>query len=74
MGRYIAKIDTDADPRLIQDWKTQLGNKDFVGQIEYQPQWWEGYGGLTAIAALRFSEDDSSDDKSWSRFFCHNPR
>ena len=47
-GKYLVKVYVDAKDRLKSDWKSSLGKDDFVGRIEVNAKWTEGYGAMTA--------------------------
>jgi len=50
-GKYLAKIYVDTAGKTKQDWKQKLGAEDYVGQIEVQSRWPEGYGAMTVVDA-----------------------
>lgn len=50
-GKYLAKIYVDREGKLTKDWKSNLSETEFVGQIEFQARWREGYGGMTGVSA-----------------------
>ena len=52
-GRYLVKVYVDLKGRLANDWKTVLGESDYVGQAEVTSDWREGYGAMTVIDASR---------------------
>jgi len=52
-GRYLVRVYIDREGRLARDWKAELGEADFVGQTEFQAEWREGYGTMTAVDAGR---------------------
>jgi len=47
-GKYLVKIYVDRAGRLEKDWQAELGEKDFVGQVEVDSRWPAGYGSMTA--------------------------
>ena len=47
-GKYLVKIYVDRAGRLEKDWQAELGEKDFVGQVEVDSRWPGGYGSMTA--------------------------
>ena len=47
-GRYLVKIYVDKSGRLEKDWQTELGDSDFVGQVEVDSHWPVGYGNMTS--------------------------
>lgn len=46
-GKYLVKIYVDKTGRLEQDWQAELGDRDFVGQVEVDSRWPGGYGSMT---------------------------
>ena len=46
-GKYLVKIYVDKTGRLEQDWQAELGDSDFVGQVEVDSRWPGGYGSMT---------------------------
>ena len=52
-GRYLLKVFVDANGRLTKDWTAELGDKDYVGQVEIRGDWKEGYGSMTVAEAGR---------------------
>ncbi len=46
-GKYLVRIYVDRASRLEQDWQSELGERDFVGQIEVDSRWPVGYGSMT---------------------------
>ncbi len=46
-GKYLVKVYVDRTGRLEQDWRAELGQRDFVGQIEVDSRWPGGYGSMT---------------------------
>lgn len=48
-GRYLAKIYVDQTDKLSRDFQAELGEEDFVGQVEFESQWVPGYGEMTII-------------------------
>ncbi len=49
-GRYLAKLSIDQTGKLQQDFRAELGEQDFVGQVEVDSQWPAGYGSMTVVA------------------------
>ena len=47
-GKYLVRIYVDRTGRLEKDWQAELGEKDFVGQVEVDSRWPGGYGSMTA--------------------------
>lgn len=52
-GKYLVKVYVDAAEKVKKDWKAPLGADEFVGAIEIQAQWREGYGAMTVADASR---------------------
>jgi hypothetical protein len=52
-GKYLARIYVDQAGRLAKDWRTDLGESDFVGAVEFDARWRDGYGGMTAVSAAK---------------------
>jgi hypothetical protein len=52
-GRYLVKVHVDQDERLAKDWKADLGEDDYAGQVEVESGWPEGYGQMTAVDAAK---------------------
>ncbi len=50
-GRYLIKVYVDRAGRLLNDWRAELGPKDYVGQAEIRSEWQGGYGKMTALSA-----------------------
>ena len=46
-GKYLVKVYVDRTGRLEQDWRAELGERDFVGQIEIDSRWPSGYANMT---------------------------
>lgn len=46
-GKYLAKIYIDEAGKLQKDYQAELGESDFVGQIEINSRWPAGYGAMT---------------------------
>ena len=49
-GRYLAKIYIDETGRLQKDFRAELGADEFVGQVEVESNWPEGYETMTAVS------------------------
>ena len=47
-GKYLVRIYVDRTGRLEKDWQAELGERDFVGQVEVDSRWPGGYGSMTA--------------------------
>jgi hypothetical protein len=50
-GKYLVKVYIDSTGKAKKDWKAPLGTDEFVGQIEIQARWTEGYGAMTVADA-----------------------
>jgi len=48
-GRYLAKIYIDQGGKLQRDFTIELGEEEFVGQVEIESAWPAGYGQMTAV-------------------------
>ena len=48
-GRYLLKLYLDQQGKLQKDFKYELGEKEFVGEIEVQSRWPSGYGRMTKV-------------------------
>jgi len=46
-GKYLAKIYIDQAGKLQKDYQAELGEGEFVGQVEIDSRWPEGYGSMT---------------------------
>jgi hypothetical protein len=49
-GRYLVKLYIDQTGKLQKDFRAELGDKEFVGQVEVESQWPAGYGRMTVVA------------------------
>jgi len=52
-GKYLVKVFVDSDGKVKKDWKTTMGREEYVGQVEIQARWAEGYGAMTVVDATR---------------------
>ena len=52
-GKYLVKVYVDAKDKLAKDWKASLGEQDYVGQVEVNSDWPDGYGAMTSIDAAK---------------------
>ncbi|MFM8271808.1 MAG: hypothetical protein ACKODX_05680 [Gemmata sp.] len=50
-GKYLVKVYVDAEGKAKKDWRAPLGAAEYVGQVEFQGQWREGYNAMTAVDA-----------------------
>jgi hypothetical protein len=48
-GKYLVKVYVDGSGKTKTDWKATLGADEFVGQVEVQSRWPEGYGAMTVV-------------------------
>ena len=48
-GRYLAKVYVDAAGKAKADWTAALGADEYVGQVEVESRWPEGYNAMTAV-------------------------
>ncbi len=48
-GRYLVKLYIDQTGKLQQDFRAELGEDEFVGQVEVESQWPVGYGSMTVV-------------------------
>ena len=48
-GRYLVKLYIDQTGKLQKDFRAELGNEEFVGQMEVESQWPAGYGRMTVV-------------------------
>ena len=49
-GRYLAKIYIDRTARLQNDLTAEVGDEEFIGEVELESQWPTGYGRMTVIS------------------------
>ncbi|HYH63314.1 MAG TPA: hypothetical protein VD866_01305 [Urbifossiella sp.] len=52
-GKYLVKVYVDRDGRAATDWRMTLGAAEYVGAVEVESRWPEGYGAMTAVDAAR---------------------
>jgi hypothetical protein len=52
-GRYLAKIYLDEKGRLQSDFRAEMGDGEFVGQVEVESRWPAGYDEMTAVSFPR---------------------
>ena len=48
-GRYLVKLYIDQTGKLQNDFRAELGDEEFVGQVEVESQWPAGYGRMTVV-------------------------
>ena len=49
-GRYLVKLYIDQTGKLQKDFRAELGEQDFVGQVEVESEWPTGYGRMTVVS------------------------
>ena len=55
-GKYLVKVYVDGSGKVKDNWKAKLGAEEFVGQVEVQSRWPEGYGTMTSADGTRFKK------------------
>lgn len=50
-GKYLLKVYVDSADRAKKDWKSEPGPNEYVGQVEIQARWNEGYARMTVADA-----------------------
>jgi hypothetical protein len=55
-GAFLLKVYVDKTDRLLHDWKSGLGESDFVGDIKIMADWPEGPGKFTIADVAGFTE------------------
>ena len=58
---YLVKLYIDQTGKLQKDFRAELGDKEFVGQVEVESQWSSGYGRMTAIQFPMGYPSDGTD-------------
>ena len=48
-GKYLAKLYIDQTNKLQNDFTAELGEGEFVGEVEVESQWPAGYGKMTIV-------------------------
>lgn len=48
-GKYLAKLFIDQTNKLQKDFTAELGEEEFVGEVEIESQWPMGYGKMTIV-------------------------
>jgi hypothetical protein len=48
-GKYLLKLYIDRTEKLQKDFTAELGEEDFVGQVEEDSRWPAGYGKMTVV-------------------------
>lgn len=46
-GKYLVKVYVDSTGKAKKDWRESLGADEYVGEVEIQARWAEGYGAMT---------------------------
>jgi hypothetical protein len=49
-GRYLIKLYIDETGKLQKDFRAELGEDEFVGQVEVESKWPVGYGSMTVAS------------------------
>jgi len=52
-GRYLVKLYIDQAAKLQKDFRAELGEQEFVGQVELESRWPAGYGKMTVVSFPR---------------------
>ena len=52
-GKYLIKVYVDGRGRLAKNWMATLSAADYVGQVEVNSEWKEGYSRMTVADAAR---------------------
>lgn len=52
-GKYLVKVYVDVTGKANADWTATLGEAEYVGQVEIQARWAEGYGAMTVADGSR---------------------
>ena len=52
-GKYLIKVYVDSTEKAKKDWKAVLGPDEYVGQVEIQARWADGYGAMTVVDGSR---------------------
>ncbi len=52
-GKYLVKVYIDSADKAKKDWKAPLGADEYVGQVEFQGRWAEGYSAMTTVDASK---------------------
>jgi hypothetical protein len=52
-GKYLVKVYVDGNEKVKKNWKAPVGGDEFVGQLEFQSRWPEGYNSMTAVDAAK---------------------
>jgi hypothetical protein len=49
-GRYLVRVYVDGSSKLSENWNADLGEKDYLGSLEFETKWKEGYGGMVVVS------------------------
>jgi len=55
-GKYLVRVFVDRKGRQFKDWNATLGQDEYVGEVEFQANWREGYGGMTSVSVGRIAK------------------
>jgi hypothetical protein len=56
-GKYLVKVYVDQAGRAAADWRATLGPAEYVGAVEVQSRWPEGYQAMTTVDAGRVRKE-----------------
>ncbi len=56
-GKYLVKVYVDRAGRAAADWRMTLGAAEYVGAVEVESRWPEGYGTMTTVDAARVRKE-----------------
>ncbi len=48
-GRYLVRLSIDQSGELARDFRKEMGRDQFVGEVEVETRWPEGYGAMTVV-------------------------
>ena len=48
-GRYLVRLSIDQAGELGRDFRKEMGREQFVGEVEVETRWPEGYGSMTVV-------------------------
>jgi hypothetical protein len=48
-GKYLLKVYVDREEKLAKQFPYEIGEEEFVGQVEVNTQWPAGYGAMTVV-------------------------
>ena len=55
-GKYLVRVFVDRKGRQFKDWNATLGQDEYVGEVEFQANWREGYGGMTSVSVAKIAK------------------